>query len=172
MFLADFPYFERIEVRLWDHLALCVYRPPINFWIPEPIFIKFGMYIMAPEHISKAYFIVPPISLCVCMCIPYVVVRQRPDRHVTCSRGNEELLEASSLYGPCCTKKEFMGLSVCPPMVVKRRLGKRVAAATKICWRRLFLCGLCGTKEEFIGLSVYPPMVSKQRLGKHVPPSK
>jgi hypothetical protein len=35
--------------------------------MPEPIFIKLGMYIMAPEFISTAYFINP--SLCVCMCI-------------------------------------------------------------------------------------------------------
>jgi hypothetical protein len=35
---------------------LSVY-PPINLCIPEPIFMKLGMYIMAPEIIPKAYFI-------------------------------------------------------------------------------------------------------------------
>jgi hypothetical protein len=29
----------------------------INFWMPEPIFIKLGMYIMAPKSISAAHFI-------------------------------------------------------------------------------------------------------------------
>jgi hypothetical protein len=33
--------------------------PPTNFWLPELIFIKFGLYIMAPEPISAAYFINP-----------------------------------------------------------------------------------------------------------------
>jgi hypothetical protein len=38
--------------------CLCVCKSlPINFWIPERIFIKLHMYIMAPETISKAYFI-------------------------------------------------------------------------------------------------------------------
>jgi hypothetical protein len=47
--------------------CLCVCVPPfINFWMPELIFIKLRMYIMAPETISTAYFINPsPQSLCV-----------------------------------------------------------------------------------------------------------
>jgi hypothetical protein len=32
--------------------------------------LKFGMYIMAPEPISAAYFINPWLSLCVYMCMP------------------------------------------------------------------------------------------------------
>jgi hypothetical protein len=50
IFLADFPYFEKIKVGLWDHHAICVSvypPPPINFWMPGPIFMKLGMYIMA-----------------------------------------------------------------------------------------------------------------------------
>jgi hypothetical protein len=32
---------------------MCVCEsPPINFWVPEPIFMKLGMYIMEPEPIS------------------------------------------------------------------------------------------------------------------------
>jgi hypothetical protein len=38
---------------------MCLCIPPINFWIPEPIFMKLGMYIMAPEPISTAYYINP-----------------------------------------------------------------------------------------------------------------
>jgi hypothetical protein len=40
------------------------------------------MYIMAPEPISTAHVIIPPISLCVCMCIPPIVARQRFGIHV------------------------------------------------------------------------------------------
>jgi hypothetical protein len=33
--------------------------PPINFQISEPIFMKFAMYIVAPETISTEYFTIP-----------------------------------------------------------------------------------------------------------------
>jgi hypothetical protein len=35
---------------------------PNNFWIPEPICVKLGMYIMAHKHNSTAYFINSSIS--------------------------------------------------------------------------------------------------------------
>jgi hypothetical protein len=38
-------------------LSVCVSR--IDFWIPEPIFMKFGMRIMATNPIPTAYFINP-----------------------------------------------------------------------------------------------------------------
>jgi hypothetical protein len=41
--------------------SVCVYvsRTPCTFLIAEPIFMKLGMYIMAPELISTTYFINP-----------------------------------------------------------------------------------------------------------------
>jgi hypothetical protein len=74
-----------------DHFpcfGLCVSAcPSINFWTPEPIFMKLDTYIMAPEPVSTVYFINPSHqsvclyvypsyrivlkdSLLVCMCIP------------------------------------------------------------------------------------------------------
>jgi hypothetical protein len=44
---------------------------PVNFWMPEIIFIKLGMYIMASRPISTAYFKNPshqPVRLCVSPC--------------------------------------------------------------------------------------------------------
>jgi hypothetical protein len=35
---------------------LSVYLP-INFWIPEPIVMKLGIYIMVPEPVWTVYFI-------------------------------------------------------------------------------------------------------------------
>jgi hypothetical protein len=52
-----------LSVYLWN-------SPSINFWFPEPVFMKFGMYNMAFQPMSTAYFIFFAISLCVCMCIP------------------------------------------------------------------------------------------------------
>jgi hypothetical protein len=45
---------------------MCI--PRTNFWMTEPIFMKLGMYIMALEPISTAYFI-NPSHQCVCMCL-------------------------------------------------------------------------------------------------------
>jgi hypothetical protein len=50
-FLAHFPYFEK-KIGLWNHLPK--YPAPINFWMPEPIFMELYTYIMAPNHISMA----------------------------------------------------------------------------------------------------------------------
>jgi hypothetical protein len=51
-------------------LCVCMHMPPMNFWMPETVFMKLYMYAMTPEPISKAASRIPPTSLCVCMCIP------------------------------------------------------------------------------------------------------
>jgi hypothetical protein len=56
--------------------CLCVFISPYKFLIAEPIFMKLGMYIMAPEPISTAYAIYFSHQS-VCMCIPAIVARQR-----------------------------------------------------------------------------------------------
>jgi hypothetical protein len=64
--------------------------------MPEPIFVKSGTYIMAPEPISTAYFINPSTGLCGSVCIP---ARQRLGKNVTAAtnvhKRIEELLDAS-----------------------------------------------------------------------------
>jgi hypothetical protein len=59
----------------------------------------------ATELTSKAYFIKPSISLCVCMCIPPIVTRQRLDKTFTATTNTlaiEEFGGASfSTYGLC-----------------------------------------------------------------------
>jgi hypothetical protein len=53
MYFSIFSYFEKIKGGLRDRHAVCwsVYFPqPINFRMPQPIFMKFGMYIMALEQ--------------------------------------------------------------------------------------------------------------------------
>jgi hypothetical protein len=44
---------------------LSVYPTPINFWMSEPIYMKPGKYIMAPDPISTAYFMNPSHQSCV-----------------------------------------------------------------------------------------------------------
>jgi hypothetical protein len=61
--------------------------------MPESVFMKLGMYIMAPEPISAQYFNKLLPSVCVSVCVslivdsqrlgknPLIVIRQRLDKH-------------------------------------------------------------------------------------------
>jgi hypothetical protein len=54
---------------------LCI--PLINFWMVEPISMKLGMYIMASEPMSTAYFINPSHQSVYLYVYPPIVTRQR-----------------------------------------------------------------------------------------------
>jgi hypothetical protein len=81
-------------------LSVCLWIPlPINFWMPEPIFMKLGIYIVVSELISTAYFI-NPSHQSVCLYVyPPIVARQRLDKNVTEANNThatiKELLDAS-----------------------------------------------------------------------------
>jgi hypothetical protein len=51
-------------------LSLCLYLclPPNNILVPEPIYMKFDIYVMLLEPISTAYFI-NPSHQSVCLCV-------------------------------------------------------------------------------------------------------
>jgi hypothetical protein len=76
--------FKKNESRLTRSPCLCdCMSPLITFWTSEPVFIKFGMYIMTAETISTAYFIYPSHqSMCLYLCI-LIVARQRLVKTVT-----------------------------------------------------------------------------------------
>jgi hypothetical protein len=70
--------------------------------------MKPGMYIMAPEPISTAYFI-NPSHRSVCRYVyPPIVARKRLGKNVTVATKThaaiEVLLECHFLYGPCHIK--------------------------------------------------------------------
>jgi hypothetical protein len=74
---------KKIKVGLCDHHAVCLCTHPINFWMLEPVFMKLGMYILAPESISTAYLINPSHqSLCLFVYTP-IVARQRLGKNFT-----------------------------------------------------------------------------------------
>jgi hypothetical protein len=57
VFLAYFPYFEKYEKKYAyavSMLSMRLYVHPVNFWMPQPISIKFIMHILAPDPISTA----------------------------------------------------------------------------------------------------------------------
>jgi hypothetical protein len=106
LFLAYFPYFEKIKVGLWDHHTVCLRILSTNFRKPEPFFMKLVMYIMKPESISTAYFI-HPSRQSVCLYVnPPTVARQLLGKNVTAATNThatvEELSEESfSLRSTC-----------------------------------------------------------------------
>jgi hypothetical protein len=62
LFFSLLSLFKKIIVGLGDLHEVCVSvspPPTIYFWMPEPVFMKLGTYIMAPEPISTAYFVNP-----------------------------------------------------------------------------------------------------------------
>jgi hypothetical protein len=85
--------------------------------MPELILMNTGMHVMAPEPISTPYFINPSHQcVCVFMCIPLIVARQRLDKRVPAERTHGtvgELLNAScSMLAVSC--RESIGL--CMPL--------------------------------------------------------
>jgi hypothetical protein len=65
--------------------------------MPEPVFMKLGMYIMAPEPISTAYFINPSHQSMCLYVYPPVIARQWLDKNVAAATNThaavEELLD-------------------------------------------------------------------------------
>jgi hypothetical protein len=124
-FLAYIPYFEEIKAVLCDLppvsvstclcVCLSVYPSPINFWMPEPIFMKLGMYIMAPEPISTTYFVNPSHQSVGLYAYSSVVARQRVGKHIpattnTCN--NVTIFDPSSSIRSALYKSRVCG-SVC-----------------------------------------------------------
>jgi hypothetical protein len=75
--------------------------PSINFRLPEPIFIKLGMYIMSSEPISTVYFM-NPFQQSVCLYVySHIVARQRLGKIITAAMNThatiEELLNLFSM---------------------------------------------------------------------------
>jgi hypothetical protein len=92
--------------------SLCVYEsPPIHFWMPEPIFMKFSLYVMTPEPVSTANFINLSVymSACVCLlsllgkrsvnCVPSFIARQRHGKHVPVATN---MRSSRIIVGPMC----------------------------------------------------------------------
>jgi hypothetical protein len=76
--------------------------------MPEPIFMKLGVNIMAPELLSTAYFI-HPSDQCACQYVhPPIVARQRFGKNVTAATNTQEQQKSywthRLLYEPCRIK--------------------------------------------------------------------
>jgi hypothetical protein len=92
---------------------LSVYSP-INFWMAESIFTKFGMHIMAPEPISKVYFINPShLPLCLYVYPPIVAGEQlgkKRYRGKEYTHNNRSIVGRVFFYAVPAVSKESRGL--------------------------------------------------------------
>jgi hypothetical protein len=85
-----------MKVGFRDHHAVWVSAnpPAVNFRIPEPILMKLGAYIMAPESISATYFI-NSSNQSVCLYVHRPIVdRQRLDKNVTAATNTNKEIKA------------------------------------------------------------------------------
>jgi hypothetical protein len=135
-----------MKVVLRDYLAVCVSvyspSPTISFWMPEPVFMKLGMCIMAPQPISVAYFI-NPSHQSVCLYVyPRISflgngsVNTLPRQRVHETKKN--YWTRRFLWRPCSFKVECVSFSAFPSVVARQ----------KKCWRRRFVCGQWRIKES------------------------
>jgi hypothetical protein len=83
-------------------VPLSVYpHPPVNFWMAEPIFMRLGMHIMAPDSISTVYFIWPSNqSVCLYVYLP-IVARQHWPRGLMLFRIHEPQSRMSLVARMC-----------------------------------------------------------------------
>jgi hypothetical protein len=115
--------------------------------MPEPIYIKLGMYIMVLELISTAYFKNPSHqSVCLNVYAP-IGARQQLRKQVptaTNTHNNRSIVGCVIFYVVYVISKE----SVYAPTVARQRLGKHIPAAMNSCWRHCFLCSLHHIKRK------------------------
>jgi hypothetical protein len=93
---------------------------PVNFCMTEHIFMKFGMYIVAPEPISTAYFINRPHQS-LSIGVSHIVARQRLGKYVTSVTNTHatirELLRGVVFYAVHVVSRK-VGFSVFPELLV------------------------------------------------------
>jgi hypothetical protein len=118
-------------------LCVCVSPPPINFWMSKQILMKLGMYIIAPEPISTAYFI-NPSHQSVCLYVyPHIVARQRQRIHTRIEESGRVVFSAVSVVSkesrrlvlpktPCCLLSSRLDRLCVPGLFVQWWNGRRV----------------------------------------------
>jgi hypothetical protein len=119
-------------------LCVSVSPPPINFQMPEPIFMILGMYIMAPELISTVYFI-NPSHQSVRVYVAPIVDMQRLGENVTAATNTytaiEELLD-SSLSMRSAWYQRNQGDSFFPELLVNKSTRETSVHSKRVPGRR------------------------------------
>jgi hypothetical protein len=100
---------------------------------------------MAPEAISVAYFTNPSLSLCVCMCAPPIVARQRLGKHVPVATNtpNGVLLDASF-----SVRSVSYPMRVCGSVCVSCRCKVKTYPCQWRIFRGVVFCAVLASKES------------------------
>jgi hypothetical protein len=112
--------------------------------MPEQIFMKLGMSIMAPKPISVVYFI-NPISLCVCVSPLSLIGNGSLNSFLWWGihKTKKNCWTCHFLWDPYKVKEGSVCLSLYRFIVTREWLGEHFLTAMKNCWRHRFLWGLC-----------------------------
>jgi hypothetical protein len=116
----------------------------------EPVFMKLGVYIMAAEPISTAYFI-NPFHLFVCLYVyPTIVARQWPLNTFPLQRihATEEIIGYGLFYTIRIVSKESLWVWLRIPLLLLGNGSVNIPAVMKNYWRSHFLCGPCRIKGK------------------------
>jgi hypothetical protein len=121
--------------------------------MPEQIFIKLAVYLMAHEPISMAYFM-NHSHQSVCLYVyPLVVARQRFGKNFSTAtniRNNRKIVGSVIFYAIRALPKESLWVCLCIPLsLLGNNSVNMFLASTKRCWRRRFLCGPWNNKGKY-----------------------
>jgi hypothetical protein len=108
--------------------------------MPEYIFMKPGMYIMAPVSISAAH----------CIYIPHIIANQQLGKQFPATKKSSKsrgIVGRVVFYDLRVVSKKSVDLSLYPPVATRQRLRKHVPAARNNSWRRRFLNSLFVSNE-------------------------
>jgi hypothetical protein len=122
IFLAYFLYFDKIG--LCDHPAACVsVYPPINFWMPDTWYVYHDTW----AHLNGVLHKSLP-SVCVSVCVPLIIARQRLDKNVTAAT-------TTHVTKKICWMRHFL----CGPCRIK---GKQASSSSQSFFLNNVICGI------------------------------
>jgi hypothetical protein len=112
--------------------------------------MKLGMYIMAPESISTAYFINSSHqSLCIYV-YPPIVAKQQLGKHVPTAKNTRNNRRIVGVVVFCTVRVVSKdSLQICVSLLSNGSV-YNVPAATKNCWRCRFLCCPCRIEGKHV----------------------
>jgi hypothetical protein len=113
---------------------------------------------------------IPPIRLCVCMCIPLLVARKWLGRHVLTATNTckiEKLLETFCIWSVSYQGRVWVCL--CIPLSLLGNGSVNTFPRQQRIFGGVVFHMVCVISKESVGLSLYPLIIARQRLSKHVP---
>jgi hypothetical protein len=134
--------------------------------MPEPIFMKLDMYIMATEPFSAAYFIKSFPSVCVCMwlvkCIPPFGARQRLGKRVllaTNTRNSIKIVGRVIFYAVHVLPKESLWVCLCIPLLLIGNSSVKLFPSQRRIVRGVIFCAVHVLPKESLWICLCIPLL-------------